>query len=124
MYSYFNLYMCIQKVHILLNDSHFCKTIKYFAPTLHFVQVLLDRGLDENHRDNAGWGPLHYAAFEGHSIIVRLVGGAGAELDMLDCDGKSALHLACSEAHYDVVVQLLRAGASVNLVNLQVLTTC
>ena len=25
------------------------------------VQVLLDRGLDENHRDNAGWGPLHYA---------------------------------------------------------------
>ena len=101
----------------------FFKTIKYFAPTLHFVQVLLDRGLDENHRDNAGWGPLHYAAFEGHSIIVRLVGGAGAELDMLDCDGKSALHLACSEAHYDVVVQLLRAGASVNLVNLQVLTT-
>ena len=88
-----------------------------------FAQVLLDRGLDENHRDNAGWGPLHYAAFEGHSIIVRLVGGAGAELDMLDCDGKSALHLACSEAHYDVVVQLLRAGASVNLVNLQVLTS-
>ena len=33
------------------------------------VQVLLDRGLDEQHRDNAGWGPLHYAAFEGHSII-------------------------------------------------------
>ena len=115
--------MCIPKVHTLLNDSHVCKTIKYFAPTLHFVQVLLDRGLDENHRDNAGWGPLHYAAFEGHSIIVRLVGGAGAELDMLDCDGKSALHLACSEAHYDVVVQLLRARASVNLVNLQVLTT-
>ena len=91
------------------------------SPHPHYVQVLLDRGLDENHRDNAGWGPLHYAAFEGHSVIVRLVGGAGAELDMLDCDGKSALHLACSEAHYDVVVQLLRAGASVNLVNLQVM---
>ena len=29
------------------------------------VKVLLDRGLDEQHRDNAGWGPLHYAAFEG-----------------------------------------------------------
>ena len=43
-----------------------------------------------------------------------------AELDMTDCDGKTALHLSCSEGHYDVVVQLLRAGANVNLVNLQV----
>ena len=42
-----------------------------------------------------------------------------AELDMTDCDGKTALHLSCSEGHYDVVVQLLRAGANVNLVNLQ-----
>ena len=45
-----------------------------------------------------------------------------AELDMTDCDGKTALHLSCSEGHYDVVVQLLRAGANVNLVNLQVST--
>ena len=44
--------------------------------TLHYVQVLLDRGLDENHRDNAGWGPLHYASFEGHSVIVKLLGGS------------------------------------------------
>ena len=29
-------------------------------------------------------------------------------------------YLSCSEGHYDVVVQLLRAGANVNLVNLQV----
>ena len=42
------------------------------APVL---QVLLDRGLDENHRDNAGWGPLHYAAFEGHSIIIKVITG-------------------------------------------------
>ena len=104
-----------------------------------YLQVLLDRGLDENHRDNAGWGPLHYASFEGHSVIVKLLGGslllelstinhelcagnAGAELDMTDCDAKTGLHLACSEGHYDVVVQLLRAGANVNLVNLQVNT--
>ena len=49
-------------------------------------------------------------------------GNAGAELDMTDCDAKTGLHLACSEGHYDVVVQLLRAGANVNLVNLQVNT--
>ena len=33
------------------------------------MKVLLDRGLDEQHRDNAGWGPVHYAAFEGKSSI-------------------------------------------------------
>ena len=61
-------------------------------------------------------------------ILVSMVnyelcsGNAGAELDMTDCDAKTGLHLACSEGHYDVVVQLLRAGANVNLVNLQVNT--
>jgi ankyrin repeat protein len=38
------------------------------------VQQLLDRGLDEMHRDNAGWSPLHMAAYEGHlevSIIFH-----------------------------------------------------
>ena len=50
---------------------------KIFVPKLSDdLQVLLDRGLDENHRDNAGWGPLHYASFEGHSVIVKLLGGS------------------------------------------------
>ncbi|CAL1536251.1 unnamed protein product, partial [Lymnaea stagnalis] len=30
------------------------------------VRQLLDRGLDEMHRDNSGWTPLHLAAYEGH----------------------------------------------------------
>ena len=76
-------------------------------------------GLDEQHRNNAGWGHVHYAAFEGHSIIVKLLGDVGAERDMTDCDGKTALNLSYSEGHYDGVVQLLTAGANVNLVNLQ-----
>lgn len=33
------------------------------------VRQLLDRGLDELHRDNAGWTPLHIAAFEGHNEV-------------------------------------------------------
>lgn len=34
------------------------------------VRQLLDRGLDEQHRDNSGWTPLHYAAFEGISSLL------------------------------------------------------
>ena len=85
---------------------------RYWVGLRCLKQVLLDRGLDEQHRDNAGWGPLHYASFEGHSSIVKLLSSAGwgrlarwlhicvilrAELDMTDCDGKTALHLSCSE---------------------------
>jgi len=37
--------------------------------SVEVVQLLLDRGLDETHRDNCGWSPLHIAAFEGHTEV-------------------------------------------------------
>jgi len=37
------------------------------------VRQLLDRGLDELHRDNAGWTPLHIAAFEGHNDVSHCI---------------------------------------------------
>lgn len=43
------------------------------------VECLLDRGLDELHRDNAGWTALHYAAFEGHAQVCQLLMQAGAK---------------------------------------------
>ena len=33
------------------------------------VKLLLDRGLDEMHRDNYGWTSLHIAAYEGHNEV-------------------------------------------------------
>ena len=33
------------------------------------VRLLLNRGLDETHRDNAGWTPLHVAAYYGHKKV-------------------------------------------------------
>ena len=51
---------------------------------------------------------LKISYIAGHTEIVDQLTMAGAELDMLDSDGKTALHLACGEGHYDVVVQLLR----------------
>jgi hypothetical protein len=54
------------------------------------LKVLLERGLDEQHRDNAGWGPLHYAAFEGLNVDIMccrtrilnipLVKGSGSDM--------------------------------------------
>jgi hypothetical protein len=44
-----------------------------FLSGFSHLQVLLDRGLDEQHRDNAGWGPLHYAAFEGVYLLDKII---------------------------------------------------
>lgn len=35
------------------------------------VRQLLDRGLDEGHRDHMGATPLHLAAAAGHADVVR-----------------------------------------------------
>ena len=36
---------------------------------IEVIQLLLDRGLDEMHRDNGGLTPLHIAACEGHREV-------------------------------------------------------
>lgn len=71
------------------------------------VRQLLDRGLDETHRDNAGWTPLHYAAFEGYSDICTQLIESGAKIDECDNEGKTPLHLAAQEGKDRVIDALL-----------------
>jgi FOG: Ankyrin repeat len=65
-------------------------------------------GLDEQHRDNSGWTPLHYAAFEGHAEVCSALLEAGARVDEADNDGKGPLMLAAQEGHIELVNMLLR----------------
>lgn len=64
-------------------------------------------GLDEQHRDNSGWTPLHYAAFEGHMEVCEALLEAGAKVDEPDNDGKGPLMLAAQEGHGGLVENLL-----------------
>lgn len=90
--------------------------ISFWHPHLiiTFVSLLIghDRkfslqGLDEQHRDNSGWTPLHYAAFEGHIDVCEALLEAGAKIDEADNDGKGALMLAAQEGHATLVERLL-----------------
>ncbi|RVE40247.1 hypothetical protein evm_015103, partial [Chilo suppressalis] len=76
------------------------------------VRQLLDRGLDELHRDNSGWTPLHYAAFEGHIEVCEALLEAGAKVDESDNDGKGALMLAAQEGHTGLAQILLDRWAA------------
>jgi ankyrin repeat protein len=71
---------------------------------LNFIYL----GLDEQHRDNSGWTPLHYAAFEGHLVVCRTLLESGAKIDQTDNDGKPPLMLAAEEGHSDLVREFLK----------------
>jgi hypothetical protein len=51
------------------------------------------------------------AAFEGHSRVVRVLLGAGADCDLVDSRGCTVVHRAAQGGHLECVELLLAAGA-------------
>jgi ankyrin repeat protein len=61
------------------------------------------------------WTPLMYAARQGALEGTRALAAAGANLDLKDPDGTTALVLAIINVHYDTAAALIEAGADPNL---------
>lgn len=61
------------------------------------------------------WTPLMYAARQGSSAAVRVLAESGADLNLVDPDGTSALILAIINNHFDTAGLLLSKGADPNL---------
>lgn len=63
--------------------------------------------------DESGWNPIHIGASVGNiSIFKQLLNYNISSLDAQTNAGTTALHLACSKKHIDIVKLLLDAGAS------------
>ena len=69
-------------------------------------QMVLPRG---------GWTPLMYAARENAIDAARALADAGADLNLADPDGTSALVFAIVNLHFDVANLLLEKGADPNV---------
>lgn len=68
-----------------------------------------------NQRGESNWTPLHCAAHEGYTETVNLLLQSGAEIDALDDDRKTPLHIAiasCKEDKGDVTKLLIKKGAA------------
>jgi ankyrin repeat protein len=61
------------------------------------------------------WTPLMYAARDGAIDAVRALAGSGADLNLVDPDGTTALTLAIINGHFDTAVALLEKGANPNI---------
>src|SRR5437867_9117230 len=73
---------------------------------LEGVVTILPRG---------SWTPLMYAAREGSEGVASVLAEAGANLNLTDPDGTTALVLAIINGHYDTAALLLEKGADPNI---------
>jgi uncharacterized protein len=95
------------------------------------IAVLVERGADVNERSAAqdfprrrtgqsvlplgSWTPLMYAARQSATDAAAKLADLGADLNLTDPDGATALVLAIINAHYDVAAVLLDKGADPNI---------
>jgi ankyrin repeat protein len=66
-------------------------------------------------RPRGGLTPLLFAAREGALASMQVLAKAGADLNLTEPDGTSALVMALINAHYDAAAFLLEAGADPNV---------
>jgi len=61
-----------------------------------------------------GWTVLHEAVSGQHVEIVEMLCDSGFEVDSVDLEGNSALHLAAREGYDDILRTLVTKGADIN----------
>jgi uncharacterized protein len=77
------------------------------------VQLLLDKDVDVNSRNQNGVTALQIASGKGNVDMVRLFLKAGANPLAIAVDRKTALHVAASSGYPKMVDMLLKANADV-----------
>jgi len=130
---------------IVLTPALHCQTIHEAVKSwdLDKVRACLNGGADVNQKDRGGYTPLHYAAghcklklkevpgkettvgettYKAYSQvtvcsleIISLLLSKGANIDGVDAEGKTALHLAASLGALDAVDLLVSRGANLGI---------
>ena len=65
-------------------------------------------------RNHAGVTPLYYAAYHGHTNIVKLLIDNHANINIAINDGSMPLHIAAQNGYTDIVKLLINNGADIN----------
>ena len=98
------------------NDRNTSLHIACYDDQFAIVQLLLEAGGDPSIRNDHGYVPLHIACGNGNTDIVRLLLQYQHKFDInaVDNNGNTALHLAGHFKHVEVVL-LLETGVNTNI---------
>ncbi|KAH6664858.1 ankyrin repeat-containing domain protein [Halenospora varia] len=86
--------------------------IAAWAGLTKYAELLLQRGAEENERDEDGKTPLLWSAMRGNSETTALLLEHVSDPDLQDAHGMTPLHYAAQGGHHATVKLLLDAGAS------------
>jgi Ankyrin repeats (3 copies) len=79
------------------------------------VRQLLNRGVDVNKKDDReGWTALHFAIFEEHKEIIKLLLDNGADINQEDNEGWTALYVGSDYIQKEIVELLVTRKADFN----------
>jgi ankyrin repeat protein len=90
-----------------------CDVDFYESATAESVQMLTDRGVDVNTRDDIGKSALHWVAGAKPEVISALL-AAGADVNAKDQLDRTPLHFVAATGSIENIRLLLDAGAEVN----------
>ena len=71
------------------------------------ARILLDAQADVNAQDQLGYTALHHSAAKGNLVTTELLLSAGADLSIVNSNGKTALDVALDSQHHDICQLLL-----------------
>ena len=86
------------------------------------LSYLIDKKCSMEQGSFAGMKPLHHACNKNLESTVKLLLGAGAEVNSTDDNMDMPLHWAASRGVLNIVIALLNSGADINACNAQGVT--
>jgi glutaminase len=93
-----------------VKGTAFCnELVKRFK--FHNFDLSQQGTLDPRKKRSATHVKFFYASFENDIMSVRMMIRSGINVNMKDYDGRTALHIACSEGNYEIVKLLLENKA-------------
>lgn len=92
---------------------------------LKFCQMLITNGFDVNSIDYSGCLPVHVAAQEGDSLVIKELIKSNATINATNHANQTPLHLAAKNGHkdvFDILKSLMPMTLEIIMVKLQKIT--
>ena len=78
------------------------------------LEIIGQKGVDINYKNENGWTALHYACDEGNLKIAEILIKAHCDVNIKNNDKKTPLHYSVSRGYFDITKLLVENGGDLN----------